>query len=565
MQDVMGRFSLGLVLGGAMVVGGVAEGGEISLSESNLVRSEWSGLKAPGDDQLLPDAMLDWHGFSIEVKRPAPPIGGGNGFTGISISTWGGDPFRTLDHLFDRVLDRVNGVSSLVAPVSPIEPVYTPTMGVAYVGSGVYRSFQGGSEITERGGDSQAIYHSISGGYPIYSDEIGDYIDEIEPLVTEDTSLTGGFGSYNYITEYSDYTTLVGSSGYVGVDAAFTEGDLVLGDIGQEIDLMSVSGRSLSVVQMSEAEDWIESLSTEVVANSKAWGTFEFGHAGAIFASVSLSNKGGNEKFVLSVTDVETGDVAYTFDAVGEQGNAAFELGGVVEAGTYRFEIETVSGAKVSYEGVDDDAGGELAYDFEMGVRFGVDAAYAFYQEAMAQYVIDLARYEDSLVLYEVEGRLREKLVERARIVLGLDETYLDEDGTFVRLEEVGVSETVLIEHYGMELRIEAHLGYFFEGKEYSPDEFELLIDSWSEGEVLSRLLDTVVMREGVAAILSDEELAVLAELRVDIDALNAEFEVLRGAYFVEHGVAYVATIPEPSGVLLLGMMGVGLLGRRGK
>ena len=547
MAVVFGRIGLGFVLAGAMVWGGDVEGGsfEMVAGEKGSPESIFGGR----------DYSIDWfvhEGDLITIDVPAA--------YDVSIDWSGfdatfGDGYEYRSHYYKKNIDRVLGVPVIVLPVKPIEPVYVPSVGVSHVSSGVNREMWGGVKVhTDLEGEQEAFLN----------------LPDSSEVENSATRLRGIYGSRNRLElvggeisgGFSPYATAA-----VGVNAEFEEGDVLLGVKPIEQSLLLVDGIGKTVIGGASKLEWVHSVSEEAKVRSQAWGIFELGQAGEIYGSVkyylsgfdgfeSEGDMGANEKLDFLVTDVESGEVVYQVDILsyGEEsrfGAWEFDLAGDFEAGTYRFDIQMQASAK-SGEVYDGD--GYVAYSVDLGVRFGVDEALLFYEDEVLRFEEELVQYEDALVVYEVENLLREKLIDRMLLVLGLEDEYVGDGDEFVLDKWEGVIERFMYDDYYEEY------GNIYSGDGfYGLDESEFL--AYLEG---GSLPSDVALREGELAELSDEDLVRLHALGLEIADLNVSFAELRDAYFAKHGVEYVVTVPEPSSVALLVMMGVAMLRRCG-
>ena len=325
MVAVIGRFSLGLVLVSVVGVAGVVEAGSLDLSESGMVRGSWDGL---GD--LSGEG--DWQRERIEVSKPVvvepvdngglldlndliligtgwnpviyvPNFDGGYGI--LHTSSWGNLSISSNDVIWGNTsinygggygtitingkngnqgfgsnlrtveVDRIGLMDHAVSPVAPVKPTYTASMGVTHDGSGVERSLGGQtrSELAAGAGVSVVGHRYLSGDAR--------------------RGLTGDFGSSGVVVDQDSGEFLVGSSGFVGLNAEFDRGTHRLGSEAVVIDLMSVDGRSRSTAGMNvNVGGWVKDLSSNVEVKSGAWGSYEFSSAGEIFGRVVLANKG---------------------------------------------------------------------------------------------------------------------------------------------------------------------------------------------------------------------------------------------------------------------------------
>ena len=588
MQHVIGRFSLGFVLCGAVVVGGVAEGGEIDFGGSSLVVSEWDRSVDFGD--IVNEGV--WTKQVIKVTQSVgwvdptfimyhtDVLGGLTGASG---------PLDFIDglDLFRIIFDRVSVLGEIVVPVAPVEPVYVPTVGVVGVDTDVSRGLSGVTSVRLWG--ETEIQRA---GHGLPSSDSG-----------ASSRLSGEFGSAIVVLETDDQNPQVASAGFVGLHATYLTGGRLLGSEAKTFDLMSVDGRGWAVAGFGNTEGWIDELSSDVSAKSRASGTYKIGHAGELFGSVKFSSQDAGGDFYLQVTDVITDEVSYRFDMAEHvsgngEGTVAFDIGGAVDVGTYKFEIVTSLDSGVTFDNADVlHEEGMLAYEFDLGVKFGVDEAYKLYEIAYAEYLVLQDRYVDSVEIYDVEVSLREMLIEKFRLTEGLDgyelvgdelikygepgsifdlpDVVVEEDEPFIFLPDLTFDPGLIIfrpfdisDEEWAALLAEKEAEEILKAAEEAAAlaiEAELLAVAEAEAQAIADAgaIEAQVIADAAEVVRLEELRVALIEVGAEIFDKNAEFEGLQAAYFAKHGVYYVATIPEPSSILLLSLLGAGVLRRR--
>ena len=613
MQRVIGRYSLGLVLGGAVVLGSVVvEAGSIELVESGMVRTNWDGVGdvVTGNDWMTdgigvnePRVVEDTGGGLITLNdlynggvlisyNPNLNLGGGtlsinDGYGGLGVSsTYNGgngtiniggngmtnDGGHGLIHTYIgggqygggndsvkpvlRLVGTVDVMAEIVAPVAPVLPsAYVASQGVKHEGSGVRRSLGGENHVTLVDGDPIGLPDHLLEGFAAVS--------------------AGHNGSVFQVVNADSGAVIGGSDGFSGIDASFNTGDYIMGKESSRYDLIHASGKSKTYAEMGDVPGWVSEFSSEAVATSRLYGTYEFGHAGEIFASVTLSNKGDNEKLLLKITDADTGEVAYRFDVAEQgvadsQGSWAFNLGGTVEPGRYTFELETSSRSLASMnDGADE--GGELGFKFHMGVAFGVDEAYVLYEEEMAVYDRAYDQYRDARSIYYVESGLRRALIEQYALEAGYNRGEFELVGDTLELYE----EVLYADDKTGFLYSNSATSFFLE-ESFFEGILNGSLDVQIEG-VTNEMLVTAIeeyFAEEIAGVEAKEvEKAAEREFALQqiigrIGGLSIQFDALREAYLAEYGVVYAteiaSAIPEPTSLVLLGLGAAGLLRRRG-
>ena len=271
-----------------------------------------------------------------------------------------------------------------------------------------------------------------------------------------------------------------------------------------------------------------------------------------------------NEKLELMVTDLDTGEVAYRFDVAGQgvvdsQGKWSFGLGGAVAAGRYKFEINTLSTSGVTLNG-EVDGVGELAFELDLGVKFGVDGAWVTYQDELSVFDVAQERYLDDMTIYDLEVKLRSLLIRQMILTDGLED-YVLEGNELVKYEEVEVGG--IFSGSGW-----SDFGLTDEAQDTS-DLHLVLVNDIDYFEFSNEVIMLALEPESDAAgrVFTDEELVMLDWHASAVGSHSEMFDAIRAAYFAKYGVAYEtelpSAVPEPGSLALLSLLGGFVMKRR--